>query len=110
MAKRRGTPKRNVEEMIARFHGINRKGDVVNISVYKKGGDVRLSGPNGSHPVHRSNIGNMEGWIREAALVWGLSDIIDIPTLLLNSPDTKEKLKHLNMKAKKLREKQEGAN
>jgi hypothetical protein len=90
--------------MIAHIYGINRTGQVVRISVYQKGKDVRLSGPHGSHPVHQSNISNMDGWTREAALVWSLTDIIDIPISLINSPDMKEKLDELRNTAKRLQE------
>jgi hypothetical protein len=46
----------------------------------------------------------MQGWRREAVLVWNLNDIIDIPISLINAPDMKEKLEDLRAKAKRLQE------
>jgi|ERR1035437_156990 hypothetical protein len=93
-AKRR----RKVEEMVSYLHGLNSAGDVVSIAVYKKGGAVRLSGPHGSHLVHQSNDGSLQGWIREAQLVWNLSDVYDTHPTLLNSDFAKSELERLKRK------------
>lgn len=73
------------ENMSCYIYGINQKSDVVTIAVYTKGRSVRLSGPNGSKPVHGSNARNVEGWKREAGLVWNLTDLIDVPVMLFNT-------------------------
>jgi len=101
MARRsgRGIKKRNVEELVSYFYGINAKHEVKSIAVYVKGKSVRLSGPHGSHNAHSSNSGSLEGWKRETALVWNLTDVIDIPRVLLNSESGKKKVEELETRA-----------
>jgi hypothetical protein len=52
-----------------KIYGLRPNGDVASISVYQKGRSVRLSGPNGPHNVHPSNVGNSDGWISAIALI-----------------------------------------
>jgi hypothetical protein len=68
------------------------------IAVYVKGKSVRLSGPHGSHNVHASNEQTLDGWKREAALVWNLTDIEDVPRMLLNTETDKHILETLKRK------------
>jgi hypothetical protein len=88
----------NLEQLICCLYGINPKHEIARIGVYVKDGDVRLSGPNGSHPVDVSNTRTVDGWKREAALVWNLSDLMDVPHFLLGSGTDKavqEELKRI---------------
>jgi len=86
---------RNVEELSCYIFGINSENKVMVIAVYVKGRSVRLSGPHGSHAVHPSNIGGIDGWKREATLVWHLSNTVDVPRALLNSAFEKSKREEL---------------
>jgi len=85
----RTAAKGNAEKIVCCLYGINRQYEVVRISVYVRGPDVRLSGPNGSHPVHASNKRTIDGWKREAALVWHLSNVKDVPDFLFGSGSEK---------------------
>ena len=71
--------------MSHRLYGVDYDGNVKTISVYVEGRSARLSGPNGRHLVHPSNQGSAEGWIREAKLVWGLKNVIDVYVKSLGS-------------------------
>jgi hypothetical protein len=93
--RRRGVSRKNVEELSCYLYGINRKFEVVSIVVYVKEKSVRLSGPHGSHHVHPSNERGYDDWKREAALVWNLTDIEDVPRVLLNSDSDKKKFEAL---------------
>jgi hypothetical protein len=96
---RSGVSRKNIEELSCYLYGINRKFEVVSIVVYVKGKSVRLSGPHGSHHVHPSNERGYDGWKREAALVWNLTDIEAVPRVLLNSDSDKTKFEALKQKA-----------
>lgn len=107
MARRSGTRKSSAEELVGCIHGIDRrKAVVLDIWVYKKGGSVRLSGAI-SHSVRKSNATNSDGWRREAAIVWELTDTIFVPEGLLNSRETKETLERLKLKAAELGKQQD---
>jgi hypothetical protein len=107
----RGNAKKSTrEEMMAAIYGINKHGDVVHISAYVKGSDVRLAGPHGSEPVHFSNRADIDGWKREAALKWGLTNVIDIPRVLFQSDTEKTKVEKLRVQAKEMKAKLEGSN
>ena len=66
-------------QCVAVIFGLKRDtGEIVRISVYEQKDGMRLSGPHGPHSVHSSNLGSIDGWRREAALVWGLTDVYDV--------------------------------
>jgi hypothetical protein len=85
------------------LYGINDKADVVEIMIRRDDRDVSLSGPGGSHPVHPSNAGSIQGWKREAAVVWHLSEVINIPGMAADSASSRQRLADLEAKAAKLR-------
>ena len=91
--------KRNVERLEAYIYGIGAGHKVESVAVYKKGRSVRLSGPHGTHLVHRSNEGSTRGWMREVMLVWHLTNLISIPAELLGSESDKKKIEDLERKA-----------
>jgi len=70
---------RPTNQCVAVIFGLKQNtGDIVRISAYEQKDGVRLSGPRGSHSVHSSNLGSIDGWRREAALVWGLTEVYDV--------------------------------
>jgi hypothetical protein len=101
MAKRKSTS----ETLIAYVYGINSRNEVISISVHRKGSSIKLNGPNGSHLVHPSN--ERGRWAHEAALVWGLTDVIEIPPDMLNSETHKEQVAELREKAGKKKKERE---
>jgi hypothetical protein len=104
----RNPRKRNVHEPSCYLYGIDRKFEVMIIAVYVRGKAVRLSGRHGTHLVHPSNEKSLEGWKREAALMWNLTDIVDVPRVLLNSEIDKRKLKELKETADQRKQEMEG--
>jgi hypothetical protein len=96
MVKKR---KSQTEELKAVIYGMRRSdGEIARISAYKKGKSVRLSGPHDSKIVNPSNEGSIEGWRREAALVWNLSDVYDEHPLYENAERAKQRLDELKAK------------
>src|SRR5262249_19216898 len=93
--------KQNVEQLICCLYGINPKHEIARIGVYVKDGDVRLSGPNGSHSIDASNSRTIDGWKREAAVVWNLSNLTDVPHFLLGSGTDKAVQEELKRIARK---------
>ena len=91
--------KANPREIAVILYGINRQGSVVRISAYDQGDNVRLSGANGTHNVHLSNSKDIDGWKREAALVWKLTDLIDIDPRHATEAFSKDKIDELTRKA-----------
>jgi hypothetical protein len=92
--------KRGAEEIIGCILGMTRDGDVVRVSVYQKGRDIRLSRPHRpNHWVDQSNIGSSEGWQNEASEVWDLTHMSYLPLILFNSEIEKVKLQELNAAA-----------
>jgi hypothetical protein len=92
--------KSQTEELKAVIYGIRRSdGEIARISAYKKGKSVRLSGPHDSKIVHPSNEGSIEGWSREAALVWGLSDVYNTHPLYEDAEYAKQRLEQLKTKS-----------
>jgi len=87
------------EELVCYIYGIDKNHEVKSIVVYKTEKSVRLLGPHGSHHVHSSNLGSLEGWKREAALVWNITDIVDVPRLAINSDSDKTTYERLKQKA-----------
>ena len=87
---------RNSEQLVSYIYGLDSQGDVVAIAVYQKGKSVRLSGPNfTSHYVHPSNSGSLDGWEREIAIVWYLTDLRSVSPDLLNSETSKREIEEL---------------
>jgi hypothetical protein len=69
----------------------------------QKGRSVKLSsGDDRPHLVHASNESNVEGWVREAALVWSLTDTFDIPVHMRNSVHERTELDRITAKSTKV--------
>jgi hypothetical protein len=79
--------------------GINKAYEILIIGVFRKDNSVRLLGPNGAHMVHSSNNYDVEGYKREAALVWGLTDMIDVARDKLDSKEVVERIALLKKRA-----------
>jgi hypothetical protein len=85
--------------------GINREGEVVSLSVYRKGGSVRLSRmfPNGTtydHPITLPGRTPKS----EAMVVFNLHDIIEIAQVMDGGAAAKQMEAELEEKAKTYRE------
>ncbi len=76
-----------------------RNGDIARISAYQLKDGVRLSGPNGSHIVHASNDRTIEGWRREAALVWNLTNVYDVLPIFENDEHGRQQYEELKAKS-----------
>ena len=99
-----GAPQKIVhEELMAAIYGITKRGDVAHISVYAKGKAVRLLGPRRTVSVSMPNRANIDGWKREAALVWDLTHLIDIPRILFQSDTEKSKLDSFREEATRIK-------
>lgn len=92
------------ENLVAYIHGIDTEGEVAHILVHQRGNNIRLFGRLGAHEFSSSNAGDMDKWISEAEAVWGLEAAIAIPRGWMNSPETLEKIKLLNITAAKKKE------
>ena len=88
-----------VEEMLAAIYGLDQEGEVVRVWVYRQNKNVRLSGPLRSHIVHPSNKRDIEGWRREAARMWGLTDIVEFEPNLFHSELKNEIIEDLSAKS-----------
>jgi hypothetical protein len=110
MARRDRPPSTGVEKLVSHIYGINPKGDVARLAVYSNGRAVRLSGSKGSHTVHSVNAGSAEGWQQEAALIWDLTDVFDIPLILSNTPTERTRLEILRSKAAEKKQALNGVN
>jgi hypothetical protein len=87
------------------IYGLDDRGDVIRIWAYQKGRSVKLSSGDGSpHFVHPSNESNVEGWVREAALVWSFTDTFDIPVHLRNTDYEKTEVDRITAKGQKWKE------
>jgi hypothetical protein len=60
--------------------------------------------PSSESGVHASNESNVEGWVREAALVWSLTDTFDIPVHLRNTDYEKTEVDRITPKGQKWKE------
>jgi hypothetical protein len=79
-------------------------GDAIVIHVYKKGRSVRLSpGMSRSHLAHPSNEGSSEGWMREAVLVWNLTDAYEEHPMYADAEQSRERFKALQAKGEKIK-------
>ncbi len=87
------------EELLGYICGINKKYDVMVIGIFVKNSSVQLLGPNGSHMVHSSNNIDMNGFKREAAIVWDLTDMFDVPRDKINSEEVVGRIAQLKQKA-----------
>jgi hypothetical protein len=104
MMRREGSRRSSsTERLVGYLYGINDVGAVVEILIRRDDRNVSLSGPGGSHPMHPANAGSIEGWKREAAAIWHLSEVINIPGMAANSASSRQQLSELEMKAAKLR-------
>jgi hypothetical protein len=93
------------EALVCCIYGLNRRGDVMRIWAYRKGQSVKLSSGDGRpHFVHASNESNVEGWVREAALVWSLTDTFDIPVHLRNTDHERTEVDRITAKGQKWKE------
>lgn len=100
----RKTRKSTAEQLVSRICGLKPNGDAISIHVYKKGRSVRLSsGMSGSHLVHPSNEGSSEGWMREAVLVWRLTDVYDEHPIYTDVEQSRERFKALQAKGDKIK-------
>jgi hypothetical protein len=91
------------EELARYICGINKDYEILTIAVFMKGNSMRLLGPNGSHLVHSSNNNDIDGCMREAALVWKLTDVFAVARDKLNSEHVVEKIEQLRQRAAQLR-------
>ena len=103
MARRSSSGKSTTEQMMMTICGLRPNGDAVSITVYRKGKSVRLYGPNGSHLVHPSNERTSDGWIREAILVWNLSEVYDEHPAYVDLEERQRLFAALRAKGEKLK-------
>ena len=103
MARRSGSRKSTTEQIVMTICGLRPNGDPVSISVYKKGRSVRLSGLNGPHLVHPSNERTSDGWLREAILVWNLTDVYDEHPIYTDREQSRERFAALRAKGEELK-------
>ena len=100
MAFRRGPLRRTErEELVAYIHGIDPEGELAHILVHQRGNSIRFSGRLGAHNVSLSNSSDLEKWVQEAKIVWGLGETIGIPRSWTNTPETLEKIEMMKVKA-----------
>jgi len=91
------------EDLARYICGINKDYEIMTIGVFRKGNAVRLLGPDGSHLVHSSNNNDIDGYKREAELVWNLTDVFDVARDKLNSEEVIAKIAQLKLRAAQLR-------
>src|SRR5674476_1364583 len=77
--------------------------EILTIAVFVKGNSMRLLGPNGSHLVHSSNNNDIIGCMREAELVWKLTDVFAVARDRLDSEEVREKIEQLKQRAAQLK-------
>lgn len=103
MARRSGRRTKRItqpaNQIAAAIFGLRENGDIARVSAYQLKNGVRLSGPNGSHIVHASNVRSIEGWSAEARLVWNLTDVYDTHPMYANSEHEKERYAELEFKS-----------
>ncbi len=109
MAMRNADRKHAREEMVAYLHGIDPKGNVAHILVHKKGKNVRFSGELGAHNVAPANSADIDKWMREAELVWGLADVMGVARGWMHTPENIAKLDELTANASKKKKELEAA-
>ena len=91
------------EELSRYICGINKNYEILTIAVFVKGNTMRLMGPNGSHLVHSSNSNDIIGCMREAELVWKLTDVFAIARDRLHSEEVIERIEQLKQKAAEMK-------
>jgi len=74
------------ENLLGYICGIDKTYEVMVIGIFIKNNSVQLLGPDGSHQVHSSNNIDMDGYKREAAIVWNLIDMFEIARDLASAP------------------------
>ena len=82
------------EKRVAHIHGINERGQLFTIAVYRKDGATRLSYLAESHYV-QPNEDTIAGWRDVAARTWGLRRTITIAASSIGSSSEKEELANL---------------
>lgn|ERR1700692_174356 len=103
MARRGGSRKKTAEQVVMTICGLRPNGDAVSITVSRNGKSIRLFGPNGSHLVHPSNERTSDGWIREAVLVWNLSEVYDEHPTYVDLEERQRLFASLRAKGEKLK-------
>jgi len=91
------------ENLLGYICGIDKTYEVMVIGIFIKNNSVQLLGPDGSHQVHSSNNIDMDGYKREAAIVWNLIDMFEIARDRINSAEVAEKTARLKQRAAELK-------
>ena len=99
MAMRPAARKFEREELIAYIHGVDAEGDLAHILVHKRGSQIRFSGRLGDHKVAGSKSEDLDQWVQEAEMTWGLDATIGVMRGWMSSPDNLEKMEALNIRA-----------
>jgi hypothetical protein len=92
---------RQKEEITSTFYGINRKTLQVESVSVTRGGGLRRSGkgvPNHSHVIHTGETPRSEIWI-----VYELTDLVEIPSLLWAADSSKQQIAQVEEKAARMR-------
>jgi hypothetical protein len=104
MAMELRTRTRHVDTLVSRISGIDKRGDIVKVYVYRKGETTRLSGPHGSRFVHVAGQDDVAGWKRAVSSSWGLTDVIAHAAEPRNGEQERMELRALAAKAKQLKQ------
>lgn len=91
------------EDLAGYICGINPDYEVLVIGIFIRANATRLLGPEGSHLVHSSNNFGMPGYKKEAAIVWGLTEMINIARDEINSAAGVDKIAQLKIRAAELK-------
>ena len=86
---------------MAHIHGINERGELFTIEVYRKDGASRLSYAAESDTV-QSNQDTVAGWRDAAAHTWGLRRTITITSSAIGSRGEKEQVENLKLYGRRL--------
>jgi hypothetical protein len=89
------------EKRMGSIHGLNQNGEVISLAIFKAGSSIHLVGSAKSHVVDASKQGTVAGWKHEAALVWGLRDLIAIGASSIGTRAEQEQLQSLGKVASK---------
>ena len=80
------------EKQMANIYGITPEGKFIRLAVFKKNGAIRLDDASQSHIVPRAHQDTVEGWSHEAAVRWGLRDLLTVPAASICTTIEKEQL------------------
>jgi hypothetical protein len=89
------------ERRMAHIHGINGRGELLTIAVYRKDGVTRLSYLAESRNV-KSDQDTVAGWREEAAQTWGLRRTITIAASSIGSDSEREEVEDLKFSGRRL--------